>query len=535
MGTYRKKTFNYQRMTHIVFFLLTLVCLITIVSFFKDNRTIPPSGKKIDVALIGGGIMSATLASMLTNLDPTLTIEIYESLDQVALESSSDWNNAGTGHAGFCELNYTPEKNDGSIDIKKAIQINEQFEISKQFWSYLVQKKQLDNPKIFIQNTPHMSFVIGEHNQEFLRKRYHALKDNPLFEGLEYSENHDQITKWAPLVMTGRLDDTNVAATWMPRGTGVNFGALTHALFKIIKKQDHSQLFTSHRVDSLEQAQDKSWNLSIYNINSKSYRYVNANFVFIGAGGGSLPLLQQSGIEEAKNYGGFPVGGAWLVSKNKTIAKQHFAKLYGKAGPNSPPMSTPHLDTRFIDGKQSLLFGPFATFSTKFLKFGSWTDLFYSLNWHNIDTMIIAGLKNIDLSIYLVKQLMLSKKDRMMILKEYYPEAKTEDFEYMHAGQRVQIIKQDPTKGAILQFGTELVFSKDNTLVTLLGASPGASVSVKVVLDILTKSFHKEISSPSWKKTIQKMIPSYGKDLSRHPDLFKKVRKRAKDFLQLTN
>lgn len=533
METRQKKTSKFRTISHVIFFLIITACLITIASFFKDDRPPIPKGKKVDIALIGGGIMSATLASMITNLDPTLTIEIYETLDHVALESSADWNNAGTGHAGFCELNYTPEKEDGSIDITKAIKINESFELSKQFWSYLVETKQLTNPKTFIQDTPHMSFVVGQKNRRFLHKRYQALKDHPLFEGLLYSENHEQIKKWAPLAMTGRSKESQVAATWMPRGTGVNFGALTHTLFNSIEKQDNSQLFTNHRVTSLAQAQDKSWNLTSYNTQSKQYRYTNANFVFIGAGGGSLSLLQQSGIEEGRNYGGFPVGGAWLVSKNNSIAKQHLAKLYGKAGPNSPPMSTPHLDTRFIEGKQSLLFGPFATFSTKFLKFGSWTDLFYSLNWYNIDTMMIAGIKNIDLSIYLIKQLMLSKDDRIDILRQYYPQANANDFDYMHAGQRVQIIKNDPKKGAILQFGTELVFSKDNTLVTLLGASPGASVSVKVMLDLLSESFHKQMSSPAWKKTLNDMIPSYGKALSKHPDVFKKVRQRAHDFLQL--
>ena len=168
-----------------------------------------------DVVLIGAGIMSATLGVLLKALNPGLTIAVYERLDAVAAESSDAWNNAGTGHSAFCELNYTPERPDGSIDISKADKIAEQFELSKQFWASLVREGQLPDPTAFIHTIPHMSFVWGAANVEYLRKRHAALLHSPLFQGLEFSDDPIQIANWIPLVMAGRDPAT-------PQGPGLD-------------------------------------------------------------------------------------------------------------------------------------------------------------------------------------------------------------------------------------------------------------------------------------------------------------------------
>lgn len=491
-----------------------------------DSQNIP----NVDVVLIGAGIMSATLGSMLTELDPSLHIVAYERLDEVALESSSAWNNAGTGHASYSELNYTPEVG-GLIDIKKAIDINASYEVSKQFWSFIVATHDID-PKTFINTVPHMSFVWGDANTAYLKKRYAALTHHPFFAGMEYSEDPEQIKKWAPLLMDGRDPSQKIAATRVEGGTDVNFGALTKHLFDVITASGKNHLHLAHEVVDLNKSDDGGWIVVVRDLKERATKAVRAKFVFIGAGGGALTLLQKSGIPEAKGFGGFPVGGAWLVTKNENLIKQHLAKVYGQAGVDSPPMSVPHLDTRYIDGKRALLFGPFATFSTKFLKSGSWLDLFGSLTFSNLIPVMEAGLKNFDLVTYLASQVLMSEKQRLESLKEYFPNARLEDWSIEHAGQRVQVIKKDPEKGGVVQFGTEVVAAKDGSVVALLGASPGASTAVKTMISIIEKSFRERMASPEWKAKMIQMIPSYGQNLE-HEELLQRVRERNGRTLKL--
>lgn len=183
-------------------------------------------GKDVDVLLIGAGVMSATLGTFLQELEPEWTLEMVERLSGVAEESSNGWNNAGTGHSALAELNYTPQKSDGSIDISKAVAINEAFQISRQLWASLVEAGRLSQPKTFINTTPHMSFVWGQQNVDFLRKRMEALKNSTLFRGMEYSEDPQQIAEWVPLLMEGRQPGTPIAATRTEAGTDVNFGEI---------------------------------------------------------------------------------------------------------------------------------------------------------------------------------------------------------------------------------------------------------------------------------------------------------------------
>jgi len=474
-----------------------------------------------DVILIGAGVMSATLGTLLKELVPEWKITVYEKLASAGEESSNEWNNAGTGHAALCELNYTTEKPDGSVDISKAISINEQFQVSRQFWSYLADRKLIGNPNEFIMPLPHMSFVQGEKNVSFLRKRFEALSNNPLFQGMEFSDDPNKLKEWIPLMMENRTSNGPIAATKIDSGTDVNFGALTRILFDHLTSQNVGIKY-KHQVDDIKRNRDGLWELKVRNIDNGSVERHTAKFVFIGGGGGSLPLLQKSGIPEGKNIGGFPVSGLFMVCMNPDIVEQHHAKVYGKAPVGAPPMSVPHLDTRFIDNKKSLLFGPFAGFSPKFLKTGSMFDLIGSVKPNNVMTMLAAGAKNMSLTKYLIQQVMLSKEKRMEELREFVPNAKSEDWDLLVAGQRVQVIKDTDAGGkGTLQFGTEVVSAADGSIAALLGASPGASTAVSVMLEVMKKCFPQHMKE--WEAKIKEMIPSYGMSLSKNPELIDEI------------
>ncbi|MCM3625279.1 malate:quinone oxidoreductase [Brevibacillus borstelensis] len=476
---------------------------------------------KTDVILIGAGIMSATLGTLLKELIPDWNITVFEKLASPGEESSNEWNNAGTGHSALCELNYTVEKPDGSIDISKAVKINEQFQVSRQFWSYLVNSNLIRNPQDFIRPLPHLSLVQGEKNVSFLKKRFEALSNNPLFKGMEYSEDPRKLMEWIPLIMNGRVSNEPIAATKIDSGTDVNFGALTRMLFNHLKRKDVDIHF-KHNVDDIKRNRDGLWELKVRNLDSGTVERHTAKFVFIGGGGGSLPLLQKSGIPEGKHIGGFPVSGLFMVCKNPDVIEQHHAKVYGKAKVGAPPMSVPHLDTRYIDNKKSLLFGPFAGFSPKFLKTGSMFDLLGSVKPDNVLTMLAAGAKNVPLTKYLIQQVMLSKEQRMEELREFIPNAKSEDWDIVVAGQRVQVIKDTPTGGkGTLQFGTEVICAADGSIAALLGASPGASTAVSVMLDLMKRCFPQHINE--WEPKIKEMIPSYGISLLEHPELIREI------------
>ncbi|RED59341.1 malate:quinone oxidoreductase [Cohnella lupini] len=473
---------------------------------------------KSDVILIGAGIMSATLGSLLKELAPEWDITVLERRAKAGEESSNEWNNAGTGHSSLCELNYTVEKPDGSIDISKAIKVNEEYQVSRQFWSYLVNSKLIRNPRDFIVPIPHMSFVQGDQDVTFLRKRYEALSHNPLFHGMEYSEDPDKLQEWIPLMMKDRIMNKPIAATRIESGTDVNFGALTRMLFTHLKNKDVDIKFNQN-VDDIKRSNDGSWELKVRNVESGNVERHTAKFVFIGGGGGSLHLLQKSGIPEGKGIGGFPVSGLFMVCKNPEIVAKHQAKVYGQASVGAPPMSVPHLDTRFIDKKESLFFGPFAGFTPKFLKYGSMFDLITSVKPHNLVTMMAAGVKNVSLTTYLIKQVMLSKEKRMEALREFVPNARSEDWELVVAGQRVQIIKDTAAGKGTLQFGTEVISAADGSIAALLGASPGASTAVSVMLEVMKKCFPQHIKA--WEPKIKEMIPSYGVSLLNNPEIIR--------------
>lgn len=469
---------------------------------------------RADAVLIGGGVASATLAAMLTELEPEWDIVVLERLDQLGAESSDAWNNAGTGHSALCELNYTPQDVDGSVSPAKAISINEQFQISRQFWSYLVEKGRIGDPGEFIHTVPHMSFVHGMENVDYLRRRHDALSANPLFDRMEFTTAHAQLAEWAPLVSEGRPVTETIAATRSPDGTDVDFGALTRQMLAFAGRARTTVSTGSEVVDLRRMGSD--WGVMVRSTKDDAVRVVRAPFVFVGAGGYALPLLQKSGIEEIRGFGGFPISGQWLRCTDPEVIARHDAKVYGKAAVGAPPMSVPHLDTRYVGGKRSLMFGPYAGWSPKFLKSGSYTDLFESIRPSNITQMMAVAPPNLDLMVYLGSQLASTHRQRFDALREYMPAARADDWEEITAGQRVQVIAPDAKKHGVLQFGTQLITAADGSIGGMLGASPGASTATSIMLGMLEKMFPQRIDA--WRPTLAQMVPSLGSSLAEDAD-----------------
>ncbi|WP_375192665.1 malate dehydrogenase (quinone) [Marinobacter sp.] len=489
--------------------------------------------RQADVVLVGGGVMSATLGMMLRQLDPSLDIVMVERLDHVAHESTDGWNNAGTGHAGYCELNYTPETDDGDVTIERALQINAQFEVSLQLWSYLVEQGILPEPSAFINRTPHQSFVWGEKDVAFLKRRHERLSAHHLFRDMEYTESPTDLEEWMPLVVNNRDPMQPVAATRIKHGSDVDFGSLTRSMVNWLETQPNFELMLSSPVHYIDQRDNGRWKVRVRNQKTGELTKLEAGFVFLGAGGGALPLLQKSGIAEARGYGGFPVSGQWLVCGKPDIVEQHNSKVYGKAPIGAPPMSVPHLDTRIINGEPALLFGPFAGFTTRFLKQGSIFDLFGSVKSNNLKPMLSVSKSNMDLTRYLIGEVFQSHSDRVAALRNFFPDAREEDWQLRMAGQRVQIIKQVPGGGGKLEFGTEIVAASDGTLAALLGASPGASTAANAMINVIERCFPEKIRTPEWQARMKELVPSYGQSLVDDEALLTKVRERTLSTLQL--
>ncbi|BBZ34273.1 malate dehydrogenase (quinone) [Mycolicibacterium confluentis] len=481
----------------------------------KTSQTV-----KTDVVLVGAGIMSATLGALLRLVEPNWSITMIERLDGAAAESSDPWNNAGTGHSALCELNYTPENADGSIDISKAVTVNEQFQVSRQFWSHALESGVLTDARSFINPVPHVSFVEGADRVEYLRKRRDALASNPLFATTEFINDNDEFARRLPFMAAQRTFAEPVALNWTTDGTDIDFGALSKQLIGYGVRNGTSVLF-GHEVRNLSKNSDGTWTVKVRNRRTGLVRRIEAKFVFVGAGGDALPLLQKSGIAEAKGYGGFPVGGQFLRTSNASVTAGHRAKVYGFPPLGAPPMSAPHLDTRIINGKQWLLFGPFAGWSPKFLKQGHFLDLPLSVKPDNLASMVGVGLTQMSLVNYLIAQLLMSEADRVDALRVFAPSAQDADWELSVAGQRVQVIKPAKGKGGTLEFGTTVLSAADGSIAGLLGASPGASTAVPAMLEVMERCFADQYAQ--WQPKLKEMIPSLGTKLSENPALFDEV------------
>ena len=483
-----------------------------------------------DVVLVGAGVMSATLAVLLKELQPDLRIVLLEERDGAAQESSNAWNNAGTGHAALCELNYTPQRADGTVEIARALKVNTQFDLSRQLWSYLVRTGAIADPDAFIHSVPHISFVRGASDVAFLRRRFEAMSAHHCFAGMEYSENHRELAEWMPLVMEGRDPGETVAATRMVSGTDVDFGALTRLTIAYLTTKPGFTVAYRAEVTDVTRAGDR-WTIAVKDRACGRKGRIATKFVFLGAGGGALPLLQKSGIPEGRGFGGFPVSGLWLRCDVPALADRHNAKVYGKASVGTPPMSVPHLDARVIDGSRALLFGPYAGFSTKFLKHGSIMDLFRAVKPDNIKPLLAVGRDNWDLTKYLIRQVLLTPAKRFASLREYLPDAKDGEWKLAVAGQRVQVIMPDAKKGGVLQFGTEVVASGDGSLAAILGASPGASTAVAIMIDVLERCFAAQL--PGWTPRLKEMIPSYGRSIADDAELCREIRTETAATLRI--
>ncbi|MFK8250915.1 malate dehydrogenase (quinone) [Ancylobacter terrae] len=489
-----------------------------------------------DIVLIGAGIMGATLGTVLKELQPSLSVVMFERLADCGQESSNSWNNAGTGHAANCELNYTPQRPDGSVDISKALEVNTEFDISRQLWTHLVRKGAIPDPRAFIHPCPHMSFVWGEENVAFLKARFKEMSAHHCYHGMEYSEDPAKISEWAPLIIEGREAGEKVAATRIITGTDVDYGSLTHLLVAQLKAQSGFEVNYKRQVVGLDREANGRWRVTVENEADKSRESVSAKFVFIGAGGDSIDLLQMSKIPEGRGYGGFPVSGIWLRCDVDAVSERHHAKVYGKAASGSPPMSVPHLDTRIIGGKKSLLFGPYAGFSTKFLKQGSLLDLFESITLHNIVPLLDVAKNNVGLTEYLIGQVLQSSSHQFGVLQEFFPNAARGDWQKVVAGQRVQIIKPDTADaGGALEFGTEIIPAADKSLVALLGASPGASTAAFIAMEVLRACFADRLTEDGWLPALKRMIPTYGIDLKVDAEACARTRADTAPVLKIDN
>ncbi|MGO2004992.1 malate:quinone oxidoreductase [Arthrobacter rhombi] len=477
------------------------------------------TSSNVDIALIGGGVMSATLGTLIKQLEPSWDIALFENLDQAGQEASDPWNNAGTGHSALCELNYSPLGADGKVNPAKAVGINEQWQVSRQFYSHLVDQKRISTPSSFINPLPHMSFVHGSDSADYLQKRYDSLRTQPLFEQMEHTEDLATIAEWAPLVAEGRNPGERVSASRVLGGTDVDFGSLTRQLVANLG-EDGVDLNFGHKVTGLER-NGAGWTLTVKNRATGDQQTVNAKFVFVGAGGGALHLLQAAGIPEAHGFGGFPVSGQFLRSTNEDVISRHHAKVYGQASVGAPPMSVPHLDTRFVNGKRSLMFGPYGGFSPKFLKSGSYLDLVASVRPGNLIPMLAVAKDNLGLVKYLVTEVLKSREAKNEALREYYPNASGDGWELITAGQRVQVIKKDKKRGGILQFGTEVITSADGSISGLLGASPGASTAAPIMIEVLRRCFPQNFAG--WESKLTEIVPSFGVKLNENPDLLAEV------------
>jgi malate dehydrogenase (quinone) len=372
--------------------------------------------------------------------------------------------------------------------------------------------------------------VEGKENVKYLKNRQQALVTHPLFEEMEYADDPATLMDWLPLMMAERDGGQAMAATRVAHGTDINFGELTRSMGEYLSHEDSVDYWLSTEVLGLKQVGDR-WHVATKHALAGK-RTIEARFVFVGAGGCALSLMQKAGVDEVRGYGGFPVSGIWLASENIKAAATHNAKVYGMPPVGAPPMSVPHLDTRVIGGRPALLFGPFAGITTRFLKTSSLFDLVNSIRTHNLKPMMEVAREHWALTRYLIKEAISSGDKRLEQLRRFMPSVQPGEWHLRPAGQRVQIIKLDKNGRGKLQFGTEVIKTADRSLAALLGASPGASVSVSAMLDVI-ESCLPELVQGEARQRLEELIPSYGHSLDDDLDLVHAIRRYTLETLAL--
>lgn len=470
-----------------------------------------------DVILIGGGIMSASLGVMLKRLAPELSLTLYEANLEPGMEASNAWNNAGTGHAGICELYMTPREGPGGkVAVAKAIRVCAQYERSLQFWAYAVREGLVEGARDFINPMAHMSFVRTAEQVAYLAERASRLAEHHFFRSMEMTGDREKVGEWAPLLTAGRRDSVPLGASRMASGTEVDFGSLASKLCDWLGRQPGGGVLTRHRVVGLERS-SAGWRVQVENSETGERFRDEGKFVFVGAGGGSLRLLQMAGIGESKGYGGFPVGGQWLVCSNPEVVDRHHAKIYGQAAMGTTPgMALPHLDTRIIRGERSVLFGPFAKLTTRFLgQAGSPLDLPRSIRPDNLSTLLHSGIHNLHLVRYMLRQGTQGMAARLDTLRTFYPEANADDWILIDAGIRVQVVKKVAGRGSSIHFETEILTNRDRSVCALLGASPGASISADLMYGVVRRCFPRLVETGEAAARMEEMLPGHELDLAK--------------------
>lgn len=491
-----------------------------------------------DVVLVGGGIVSATLASLIQRAEPSWTVKIFERLDQVTAEATDGWHNSGTGHAALCELNYTPADANGNINISKAVKIHQQFLTSCEYWASLVSEGALGAPESFINSTPHMSYVQGDDDVAFLAARHRAMTEHHFFADIEFSDEPNLIGQWAPLLIEGRDLALPMAATYAVEGTDVDFGSLTRQLFADVVERG-AQVELETEVIGLTRQSDGGWQVITRNVKTGVEVETLAKTVLLGAGGWTLKLLRSArdqqgrpAVPEVRGYGLLPISGKFLKSENPEVVAQHQVKVYGQAPIGAPPMSVPHLDARVIDGKRSVLFGPFAGAIPRFLTNGTNWDFVQGLKPDNLWPLVTMGVANLNLLGFLLRDLTASKSSKIDQLRDFLPLVDEADWDDLVAGQRAQIVKPASNGHGELQFGTEVITSNEGTLAGVLGASPGASTAVSIALDVLQRCFPERYGI--WQKNaLNAYLPSLGRDLANDAEATAVVKGRVRKVLRL--
>ncbi|WP_404362730.1 malate:quinone oxidoreductase [Marinobacter sp.] len=482
----------------------------------------------MNVIIIGAGIMGTTFATLAKEMAPDLDITILERLDGPGEGNSSAFWNAGTGHEANCELNYTPVDEE-VISVEKALKIHAQFNVAKQFWAHLVKKGAVKEPETFINQTRHCT-IVSESAIEELKLRFSEMSAHHFFEQMRYSEDFDEIKSWIPYVMEERPRHEKMAATLVETGTDVNFGALTEQMAEHAVRDLGVSIKYGTHVKRVHRSPTGRWVIEA-DTSGEPVQY-KADVLFVGAGGGAFPLLKKSHLPFRRRFAGFPVGGRFLQAPvSKEEADHYRAKTYGKAKVGAPPMSVPHLDLRVVNGRHYLLFGPFASFKPRLERGRGFFDYLASIRPHDIPGLLNVALEHFPLVKYLVSETFKGEKSMFEELDSFAPGlSKRFDWKPIQAGQRVQIIKDGD-----LQMGTEILVSSDKTYGTLLGASPGASVSPEVMLRCLEQLLPAIFTKEEARKKKNEIFPEDDLDrLINDPDHYREIRDAVNEQLGIT-